>query len=371
VALVAATFPGAAMAQHGFDMSGSVVLTETYDDNVFAVPKDTRQDMVSRLTPRLGVAYRSPRFDARARYSRDAEAFRRNRELSTLGARQEAGLDLRWSPGGGFQADGVATYAETHSPGEFAVITGLDQVTGMDLMGLELRRALAKRFSTTGTLSQRLGARTRATVAHGFMQDEIVGGVTSATQIAAARLDRQVGPVDSLSLAYGLRRLTALGDASTSHALTVTWAREVTRHAHLELKAGPRLSAGAVGPELGATLRHRFRRGAVALSYLQTETAMIGRPTPVTAEGLRATFTRSLTRTLTVSAGPSIFEARGKGLQATVYGMTLDLAWRLSRRLSLEASHQLSVQHGELDGVPRGEIRHNTALLRLVAGAFD
>jgi hypothetical protein len=58
VALVAATIPaGAANAQHRLDASASVALTETYDDNVFALPTDTRQDMVSRLTPRLGVAY--------------------------------------------------------------------------------------------------------------------------------------------------------------------------------------------------------------------------------------------------------------------------------------------------------------------------
>lgn len=371
VALVAATLPtGAATAQHQFDMSTSVALTETYYDNVFAVPKDTREDVVSRLTPRLGVAYRSPRFDVRARYAREAEAFSRNRELSTLRARQEAGLDLRWSPGAGFEAAGGATYTETHSPGEFTVITGLD-FNGRDLTGLELRRALANRFSTTGSLSYRMGARTRAVVAHGFTQDEIVGGVPSTTHMAAARLERQVGPVDALSLAYGLRQFTARGDGSTSHALTLTWAREVTPQAHLELKAGPRLFGRAVGPELGATLRYRFRRGDAALSYVQTETAVIGRPTPFTVEGLSATFTRSLSRTLTVAAGPRMLQARGKAMQTTVYGTTLDLAWRLSRHLSLGASHLLSVQHDQLDGRPRGEIVHNTVLLRLVAGSVN
>jgi hypothetical protein len=367
--LVAATLPaGAATAQHRFDMSASVAVTETYDDNVFAVPNDTRQDVVSRLTPRLGVAYRSPRFDVRARYAREAEAFSRNRELSTLRARQEAGLDLRWFPGGGFEAAGGATYAETHSPGEFTVITGLD-LAGRDLTGLELRRALANRFSTTASLSYRMGARTRAVVAHGFTQDEIVGGLTSTTHMAAARLERQVGPLDALGLAYGMRQFTALDDGSTSHTLTVTWAREVTPQAHLELKAGPRLSGRTVGPELGATLRRRFRRGDAALSYVQTETAVIGRPGPVTAEGLSATFTRSLTRTITVTAGPSMFRAHGKAFEATVYGTSLDLAWRLSRHLSLAGSHQLNIQHGEMDGRPRGEIVHNTVLLRLVAGS--
>jgi len=357
--------PGAATAQHRLKMSGSVALTQSYDDNVFAVPDDRRQDAISRLTPRLGVSYRSRHFDVRARYAREAEAFSQNRELSTLRARQEGTLDVQWFPWAGFEATGGASYVETNSPGEFTVITGLD------LVGLQLRRELARRFSTTGSLSRRLGARTRAVVTHGLTRDELVRGVRSANQVATARLDRLVGPVDTLSLAYGLRRFTAAGDGSTSHALTLAWARDVTPQTHLELKAGPRFSGGKVDPELGATLRHRFQRGEAALSYVQTETALIGRPTPVTADGLSATFTRSLNRTLTVTAGPSVFRARGKALEATVYGTSLELAWHLSRHLSLAGSHQLSIQYGELDGRPRGEIVHNTVLLRLLAGAVN
>ena len=362
--------PGTVTAQHRLKTTGSMALTESYDDNVFGVPDHRRRDVVSRLGARLGAAYRSPRLAVRARCVREAEAFRHSPELNTSRARQEAGLDLQWSPGREFEAAGSASYAETHSPGEFAVVTGLD-LRGMDVMSLELRRALAHRFSTTGSLSRRLGARTRVVVTHGFTQDEIVGGLTSATQAATARLDRQVGPVDALSLTYGLRHFTAVGDRSTSHALTLTWARDVTSQVHLELKAGPRLSGQAIAPELGATLRRRFGNGEAALSYMQTEATVIGRPTPVTAEGLSAAFTRSFKRTLTVSAGPSVLQARGKGLEATVYGMSVDLTWRLSRHLSLTGSHVLNIQYGELDGLPRGEIVHNTALLRLVAGSVN
>jgi hypothetical protein len=363
LALVASgLLPALATAQPRFNTSGSVTFTESYDDNVFAVPDDRRPDVVSRLGARLGVGYWSPRFQLRLQGAREAEAFRRNPELTTSSARQEARVDLDWSPWAGLEAVGTATYVETHSPGEFAVVSDLSFV------GFELRRTLANRLSTTGSLTQRLGARTRAVVTHGFTEDEIVGGATSATQVATARLDRQVGPLDSVSLAYGIRRLAALGDGSTSQTATVTWARDVTSQAHIELKAGPRFAEGTVAPELAFTLRHRFARGEAALAYVQTETALIGRTTPITAEGLSATLTRSLSRTLTLTAAPSVFQARGRDLEATVYGMNLDLDWRLGRHVTLGASHQLSVQHGELDGIQRGEIVHNTVLLRLVAG---
>jgi hypothetical protein len=368
LALAAATAqPEARAAQRRLEVSGSMAVTEAYDDNVLAIPDDQRRDTVSRVAPRLGVGYWSPRFDVRVHYSREAEAFRRTRELSTLSARQDGGLDLRWSPGGGFEAAGRAYYGETHSPGEFAFVQGLDP-RGMQLIGLELRRTLARRLSTVASLSRRLGARTRITAEHGFAQDQM-GGLTGISQTVAARLDRRVGPVDSLSLAYGMRQFTALGQVNSSHAATVTWSREVTPRAHIELQAGARLSDRQVDPELGARLRHRFRRGDVALSYVQTETVIIGRPTPVKAKELSATLTRPLGRTFTVTAGPNLLEAHGKAMDVVVYGTSLELTCRLGRYVSLAGTHRLSFQNAELDGRPRTEMAHNTVLLRLVAGS--
>ena len=359
--------PEARAAQRRLEVSGSMAVTETYDDNVLGIPDDQRRDTVSRVTPRLGVAYRSPRLELGVHYSREAEAFRRTSELSTLSARQDAGLDLRWSPGGGVEAMGRAYYGETHNPGEFAFVQGLDP-RGMQLIGLELRRTLASRLSTVESLSRRLGARTRITAEHGFTQDKM-GGLTGITQMAAARLDRKVGPVDALSLAYGLRSFTALGQVSTSHAATLTWSREVTPRAHLELQAGARLSGRQVDPELGARLRHRFRRGDVALSYAQTETVIIGRPTPVRAKELSATLTRPLGRNFALTAGPNLLEAHGKALDVVAYGTIVELTCRLGRYVSLAGTHRFSIQNAELDGRPRTEMAHNTVLLRLVAGS--
>lgn len=146
------------------------------------------------------------------------------------------------------------------------------------------------------------------------------GPAKSGTKPKGAKPWQLIGPVDTLGLAYGLRQFSALGDRSRSHDVTFKWVREVSRQAHIELRAGPRLSGRTVAPELEATLRHRFRRGDAALSYVQTETAVIGRPEPLTAEGLSATFNRVLSRTLRLEAGPSVLRARGKATEATVYG---------------------------------------------------
>jgi hypothetical protein len=355
----------AARAEHRADFGASLAVTASYDDNVFAVPDGRRRDVVSRLVPRVGAAFRSPRLALRARYARDVEDFRRHPELSTWSARQEGVLEADWSPGAGFALAGTASYAQTHTPGEFNVIEGLE------LTGLELRRSLARRLSTTQSLSRRLGARTRLVAEHALTRDDLAGGPSSAARLAAVRFERQVGPVDAVVVSYGRRWFSAEGQGTTSDALAVAWARAVTPRVHLEMKAGPRLSGGRLAPELGAAVRGRFRRGDAALSYVQTEAAIIGQSSPARAEGLSLTVNHSWRRSLTATVRPSLFRARGDGLEATVYGMGVDLVWRRGRHLSLAASQRLSLQRGTVGGRARGDIAHHTVLLTLTAGSVD
>ncbi len=72
-----------------------------------------------------------------------------------------------------------------------------------------------------------------------------------------------------------------------------------------------------------------------------------------------------------MTAGPSVFQARGKAAAVTVYGMSLELSYRLSRHLSLTGFHRFGIQYGDLDGRPRGEIVHKTLVLSLVAGSVN
>ncbi len=54
-----------------------------------------------------------------------------------------------------------------------------------------------------------------------------------------------------------------------------------------------------------------------------------------------------------------------------MYGMSLELSYRLSRHLSLTGFHRFGIQYGDLDGRPRGEIVHKTLVLSLVAGSVN
>src|SRR5262245_4773973 len=210
VALAAFVFPAASTAggPQRFDVSASASAASSYDDNVFAAPGDGLEDMVSRLGARLGLAWSSPRFTARAHGAREAETFARHPELNTSRAFQEAGLDLAWLPVAGFEATGSASYVETNSPGELNVIGDLG------LAAIALRRGRAHRFAATGALSWRLGARTKAALAYAFTQDGVLGGVSSATRVTSATLHRQAGPRDAFAFACDRRDFTALGSDS-------------------------------------------------------------------------------------------------------------------------------------------------------------
>ena len=103
---------------------------------------------------------------------------------------------------------------------------------------------------------------------------------------------------------------------------------------------------------------------------MKTQTTVVGQPGPVATEGVTATLSRRLLRSIRVGCGPAIFRVRGGGLAATVRRINLDADWRLTRRLSLAASHLYTLQRGGLglDQPPDAEMAHNTFVVSIIAG---
>lgn len=356
VFLTAGLLPSPAAAQSRLEFKPSLALVQLYDDNLFSQPSAREDDLISRLSPRLGAGYRSRTLSLLARYAIDAEVFQRHPELNTARARQDGTIDLRYLPARRLEVAASAGYSETQTPGELNLITGI-----------EAGRALARRFQASQSVLRRLGPRTKAALEHSFTRDRLSGYAANDTQTATLGLERQFGPADTGQLEYSVRRFTFSREVTTSHVLALGWSREITPMAHLELTAGPRLTGRTVGAEISAALRHRFHRGDVALAYLQTQTMVVGQSGAVTAEGVSATFTRQLLRPLRVAGGPSVFRSRSTGFSATVYRAHLDVAWRLTRKLSVTGTHYFSVQRGGLGGEHAEDISHNALLLSVAA----
>lgn len=341
-----------------FHLSRSLSLVQVYDDNLFSTPAARRADYIWRLSPRLGVGHRSRRLTLAARYGLDAELFRRHPELNTAVASQDAALELGWAPARLLAASASASYAQAQAPGELNAVTGL-----------QAGRVRARRLSASGSLSWRMGARTKATVEPSVTREEVAGGQGNDTQAVSVGIERRMGPIDRGRVSYDARRF-AFGQRETdSHIVTLGWSREVTPLAHFELEAGPRLTGHTVGAEVAAALKHRFRNGETSLAYLRTQTTVLGEPGPVTAEGVTATFSRRILGPLRIAGGPAVFRVRGERSEATVHRLNLEVSWPVTRRLLVAASHQFSLQRGGLGlaGSATPEIVHNTVLLRVVA----
>jgi hypothetical protein len=347
------------MAQQRFEVGASVAAVEAYDDNLFFSPEAPERDHIWRLSPRLSLGRRSPRLTLRGRYGLDAESYRRHPSLDTPLAGQDASLEMTWAPSHRLVASTTASYAEAQAPGMLNLVSGL-----------EVGRHRGRRLSARQLFTWELGARTQAAIDQSFTREAVDGFPRTDTEAVIVRLERRLGGLDRGHVSYSARRFDFDGDAVLSHVVALGWTREITPLDHFEVEAGPRLSDRALGAEVTASLRHRFTRGEASLAYMHTQTTILGEAGPVIAKGVTATFSRQLLPSLTLAAGPGLIRVQGRGPEIEVYRLNLDVAWRLTRRLSVSASHQFNFQSG-VPGLARSdaEIVHNTFMLRAVAAS--
>ena len=346
-------------AQQRFELGASVAATEVYYDNLFFSADAPEQDNVWRLSPRLTLGRRSPRFTVRGQYRLDAESYRRHPELDTALAGQDASLEMTWTPSKRLALSTTASYAEAQAPGMLNLLSGL-----------ELGRHRARRLYARQLLTRQLGGRSQVSIEPSFTHEVVEGLPRNDTEAVVLRLEKRLGALDRGHVSYSARRFDFDGDAVFSHVVALGWTREITPLDHFEVEAGPRLSDHGLGTEASASIRHRFARGEAALAYVHTQTTVLGEAGPVITKGVTATLSRQLFESLTLAAGPSFNRVEGRGSEFEIYRLDVEVAWRLNRRLSLSASHQFNFQSGVTGlGGPTVEIAHNTFVLRAVAAS--
>ena len=345
------------MAQQHFALTGSVAAAEVYDDNLFFSPEAPERDDIWRFSPRLGFSRRWPAFTLRGAYGLDAESYRHHRSLDTPLAGQDASLDMSWTLSRRFVASTTASYAESQAPGMLNTLTGL-----------EVGRHRGRRLFARQSFSLRVGAQTQVVLEPSLTSEVVEGFPSTDVQAVALRVERRLSGLDRGHVSYSARRFDFAGDAVFAHVLAVGWSHEITPLAHFEVEAGPRLTDRVVGAEVTASLRHRFTRGEAALSYMHTQTTVLGEAGPVMTKGVMATFAWQVLPSLTLASGPSFARVQGQGPEFEVYRLGVDVAWRLTRRLALSASHQFNFQSG-VPGLtrPDAQIVHNAFTVRATA----
>jgi hypothetical protein len=361
---VTSLVPSAVRAETGLSIRPSLGVARVYDDNLFATSQDRQADLLTRLTPDLDLAVQGSAVRLESRYAFDAEVFARHPELDDSRMRQRGSLDLRAPASGRWSARLGATYADTMTPGELNVETGLLSA-----------RARARQVALVPAVTWEAGPSRAANLRYAFTRDEVAGTVTES-RVAGLGADRGIGARDTLHFELLDRRFSfssARGEtagATASEAITLGWTRAATPRTTFSLRAGPRASGGRVEPEASASIRVRLKRGEIAADYADSLTTVVGQAGAASFRSLGLRVAGRPSRALSVSLAPTWVRVRNEadGSISEVAQVGVDTTWSISRWLSLLGSYRQSRQRSSAGAGPAGVIpvARDVVLLSLV-----
>jgi uncharacterized protein (PEP-CTERM system associated) len=308
-----------------------------FDDNLYHQPVG-EGDVIVRFSPRLDAVYKSERLALSSRYALDAERFDRHPALTTARGRQEASFDAGYSASRRFSLGAAAAFAETHTPADLNAVTALTP-----------GRVRARRLTLNPSATYAAGPRATASLGYLVTSETLQGGVGLTTESATVALEHRGSARHSLRVEYLDQHFQFAGAGTpSSRALTGEWTRDVTRGTALTLRVGPRLTSGVLSPEIAASARHLLRAGGVAVSYLETQTTLIGLAGLARARSVTATADGDLRPGVTLRAGSGVLQARQAGLSSIAYRVSASCAWRPAGRMEIEAGYEAEVQRGNL-----------------------
>jgi len=285
-----------------------------------------------RLSPGFTAGYESPRGEVIAAYIFDAERYPGHGDLNALRGRERALFRGR--------------YAATPHLG-FALDAGYDAYTRVD----------ARRVSAHPSLRIQVRPRTLL-YGGGHFADESLSEMSTGreSRIWGGRVgvERQVTPRQVTSLEYeGTTYLFDGRDRTASHVARLGWTYAATPATRFTVQAGPRITDGAISPDVTLVLTRDLRRGGdILVGYSHTETTLVGLPGIVQADSLHARVRYSLSRALTLLVAPMAFNGVRGDRTSRVYGITVGGSYDFSRSVALDVTYGIDRQRGTLDLIP-------------------
>lgn len=349
--------PKTASAQGEAYARMSISTTQMYDGNLFATPASRvpQADLISRFGPALEAGYVSIPMKLVARYEIDAERYLRHTELTRNVARQDAGIALRYLPMPRLGLSVDASYVRTQTPGEFNLESQL-----------AVGRARAERVAMGSAATYDWSGVTKVTFEYTFGRDALAGGVASATHRSRVGFERRTGLRNTYRVDYQFRHV-GFGDGApeASSVITGGWVHGITQRTGFEIAVGPRVTEGAIRPEVSALLRRRLRRGELSVGYSRTQVTAIGERGTIDVHRVAASATYRPERHLTLTGTPAFARSARDERHVPVYTLDVEAFVETTRRLSLVASGRIGRQEGTLAG-PREAIPYRSLALKLM-----
>lgn len=341
--------------ESGLVVTPYVSLETLYDSNIFAAPSQRESDTILRLSPGIGVGYRSTRSTFDFSYTFDSERYSRHSDLNSWQARQAGLIDGTYAFTDRFTGGLSGNYVETYYPGELAPVTGV-----------ELTRTRATYVAARPTARYQFNPRTYADLFYDRAREHVAGGVTSFISTASAAVVRDLTRRDRLTFQYQTYWFDfSTGTSPMSRVFTLGWRHNFSRETSVSLVAGPRDTDGHTIADVYAAIRHVTQSAFQTFAYTRSQLTLAGQTGVYDTRYWVAIFGFRPTPLWTIQLRPSYYQVSQGDQDAKGYRFGATARYWFARDWSVALSYDYTRQHGVLGTVNDSLILRNVVALSL------
>lgn len=340
----------------GFLVTPYVSFATVYDSNIFASTGTGESDTILRLSPGIGIGYRSPRTTFQLSYTFDADRFSRHSDLNSWQTRQSAQIGGTYAFTPRLTGGLSAHYLETYYPGELAQISAL-----------ELTRTRSTRSSARPTVRYQVSPRTFATFFYDRAREHVATGLTTYISTASAAMTTDVTRRDQLNLRYQAEWYDfSSGTSPISRLFSIGWRHALSQSTQMFITAGPRDTDGRTVPDVYAGLSHDTPGASQILAYTRSQQSFAGQLGVYDTYAWTATFAFRPAYRWSFSVDPGYYRVSGGGETAKVYRLGMSARYWFRRDWSLALSYDYSHQRGAFGlGANNALVLRNVVMLAL------
>ena len=342
---------GALSPEYGLVVTPYVSLETLYDSNIFPATGLSESDTILRLSPGIGLGYRSKRSTFNLFYTFDAERYSKYSELNSWQTRQVGQIGGTYDFTDRFTGGLSANYLESYYPGELTPVTAV-----------ELTRTRATRVSIHPTLSYQFNPRTSAAFFYDRAREHIATGLTTYITTASASVTRELTRRDQLMLQYqAVWYDFSTGTSPISRLANIGWTHAFSRETSLSLTAGPRNTDGRNVADINAGIRHDSGRATQSLFYTRSQVTLVGQGGVYDTDSWVARFGFRPSPRWAINFEPGYYRVYQGAREAKVYRFGIQGRYWFARDWSVSLNYLYTHQRGVL-----GLAGNNPLILRNV-----
>jgi len=359
-----AAIPAGAAAQGVFEATPSISASQQYDSNLFSTGTNQEADFFTRVSPAIESSYATPLWRMAGQYVLDIERFANHPALTSMDARQQGSVDLRYHSTPRIIWSGNVEFWKTQTPGE------LNEATG-----LTLTRATARRVLGHASVLRHASPLTSQILDYTQTRDQLAGRTAATTHDAVARVEHHYSARDTVRVDYRFREFLfgptggEVVSTARSQVLLLGATYMMSPRTTLSLDGGPRLSDGSVRADVLASLNYRGASNTLSLAYTRTQTTVIGLAGVAETQSVTSTLSWPVWSSIRVRITPGVFQSVIGGSRVNAGMLSLALTRPVARDLAVDVDFDANAQRGALDFRPSTSIARHVVAIRLIAGS--